>query len=134
MNIMENEILIAPGKYAQFHFEIRSWERLLEFFKQENAYLKNRLSEVLDLRSDKAFLPLAEHFQNLFIIKDEFMDELRHDIHEQESLLKKVGISARQPADIKLKKQEKLRNEMEYLERDFIKVKIDFNKYLLSVL
>ncbi len=134
MIIMENEVLIAPGMSEQFHFEIQSWERMLEFFKQENAFLKNRLSEVLDHRSDKEFLPLAEHFQNLFIIKDEFMDELRHDIHEQEGLLKKAGISARQPADIKLKKQEKLRNEMEYLERDFLKVKNEFNKYLLSVM
>jgi hypothetical protein len=49
--------------------------------------------------------------------------------------LKRVLGSADKKADKKiLKKQEKLRNEMETLERDFTKDKNQFNKYLASVL
>jgi hypothetical protein len=132
---MEKEVSIAISKTKQFYYENLTWERLLEFFKQENAFLKTRLSEVVDQLTDKDFLELAEHFQNVFIIKDEFIDELRHDINDHEILLKTVMSSPDKKADKKiLKKQEKLRNEMETLERDFTKDKNQFNKYLASVL
>jgi hypothetical protein len=119
-------------KPDQFYHENKTWTRLLEFFKQENSILKNRLSEVVDHRTDKEFLALAEQFQNKFVLKDEYIDELRHDIHEQNNNLLNAN-------DIVLhnklsKHQEKLRNEMEYFEKDFNTLKNEFNKYLSSVL
>ena len=65
---MLNVIISKPD---QFNYEIKTWARLLDFFKQENTFLKNRLAEVVDYRADKEFLALAEQFQNKFIIKDE---------------------------------------------------------------
>ena len=116
----------------QFQYENKAWSRLLEFFRQENTFLKNRLAEVVDHKGDKEFLLLAEHFQNKFIINDELIDELRHDINAHLQLLaKREGLAA--DAAI-IKKQVKLRNEMEYLERDFAKLKNEFNKYLASAL
>lgn len=119
---------------AQYNHEHLTWERTLEFFKQENAFLKTRLSEVVDNNADKDFLALAEHFQNQFIIKDEFIDELKHDIHEIQDLQKKgiAGISI-MPDKKMDARQNKLRNEMEYLEKNFNQLKNEFNKYLLSV-
>jgi len=119
--------ILKPG---QFIHENKTWLRLLEFFKQENAVLKNRLAEVLDHKSSKEFLAQAEHFQNLFIIKDEFIDELRHDVNGQvQSLSSKEWVM---PEEKILKKQEKLRNEMEYMESDFSKLKNEFNRYLAA--
>jgi uncharacterized membrane protein len=116
----------------QFLHENKTWNRLLEFFKQENAFLKTRLAEVVDHRTDKEFLTLAEQFQNKFIIKDEYIDELRHDVNlQQQGLNRKEN---EMPDRDTLKKQEKLRNEMEYFEKDFTKLKNEFNKYLSSVL
>lgn len=123
---------VKISKPDQFHHENKTWTRLLEFFKQENTFLKNRLAEVVDARTDKEFLSLAEQFQNKFIIKDEYIDELRHDINlsDQDLTNSKVVL-----VDNKLiKRQEKLRNEMEYFERDFNMLKNEFNKYLSSVL
>jgi hypothetical protein len=123
------------SRQEQYHHENMTWERSIEFFRQENNYLKNRLSEVVDHKTGKDFLALAEHFQNSFILKDEFMDELKHDIHAQEMALKdsvlsgKTGLSERT-----IKHQNKLRNEMEYLEKDFAQLKNEFNKYLATVL
>ena len=132
---MEKEVSIAANKTKQFYYENLTWERLLDFFKQENAILKNRLSEVVDQLTDKDFIELAEHFQNVFIIKDEFIDELRHDINNHEILLNTLLVATDEKADKKiLKKQEKLRNEMEALEKDFTKDKNQFNKYLASIL
>ena len=116
----------------QFHHENKTWIRLLEFFKQENYFMKNRLSEVLDHSVDKGFLALAEQFQNKFILKDEYIDELRHDINNQDQILTD---SYGTLIDNKLTKtQEKLRNEMEYFEKEFCMLKNEFNTYLSSVL
>jgi hypothetical protein len=116
----------------QFHHENKAWVRLLEFFKQENYFMKNRLSEVLDHNVDKDFLALAEQFQNKFILKDEYINELRSDINKHDQVLTD---SSAQLVDKKLTKmQEKLRNEMEYFEKDFTTLKKEFNKYLFSVI
>lgn len=117
-------------KPEQFIHENRTWLRLLDFLKQENTVLKNRLAEVLDHESSKEFLAQAEHYQNLFIIKDEFIDELRHDVNVQvQSLTAKFNGKLDEKMQ---KKQEKLRNEMEYMEKDFTKLKNDFNRYLAT--
>lgn len=116
----------------QFLHENKTWKRLLEFFKQENSFLKTRLAEVVDQRTDKEFLALAEHFQNKFIVKDEYIDELRHDINiQEETLIQKDGSLTDSKT---IKRQEKLRNEMEYFEKDFSNLRNEFNKYLSSVL
>lgn len=126
---------VKISKPEQFHHENLTWERSLDFFKQENSYLKTRLSEVVDQLSDNEFLALAEHFQNQFIIKDEFIQELQHDIHVQEDLLREGFIKKSASLDPKtIKKQEKLRNEIEYLEKDFARLRNEFNKYLSTVL
>ena len=116
----------------QFHHENKTWIRLLEFIKQENYFMKNRLSEVLDHSVDKDFLALAEQFQNKFILKDEYIDELRHDVNHQDQILTD---SYGGMLDNKMTKtQEKLRNEMDYFEKDFYRLKNEFNTYLSSVL
>ncbi len=123
---------VKMSKTEQFHHENKTWIRLLEFFKQENYFMKNRLSEVLDHSVDKDFLALAEQFQNKFILKDEYIDELRHDINKQDQTLSDISGGL---VDNKLTKtQGKLRNEMEYFEKDFYNLKNEFNKYLHSVL
>ncbi len=120
--------LSNPG---QFYHENKTWGRALEFFKQENSYLKTRLSEVLDTGTDKSFLARAEQFQNKFILKDEYIDELRHDINQQD---KALSDQAGNSFDDKLiVRHEKLRKEMEFFEMDFNKLKNDFNKCLSTV-
>ena len=119
---------VTISKPDQFNHEIKTWSRLLDFFKQENTILKNRLAEVVDYRADKEFLVLAEQFQNKFIIKDEHIDELRHDTTLQALDLTNSNIAI---TDVKLiRRQEQLRNELEYFEIDFNKLKNEFNKYL----
>ena len=125
---------ITISKPYQFYHENKTWERILDFFLQENTFLKNRLSEVVDQNNDKEFLALAEQFQNRFILKDEFINEIRHDIINQKTGLKQyeqVGKPIFESKHIKM--QHKLRNEMEYLEKDFIQLKNEFNKYLSSL-
>lgn len=129
---MYNMAEVEISKPGQFSYENRSWIRLLEFFKQENSLLKNRLAEVVDQQADRDFLALAEQFQNKFIIKDEFIDELRHDVNIQlQEIIKTDDSSTNQKL---IKKQGMLRNEMEYFEKEFTSLKNEFNKYLSNYL
>ena len=120
-------------KLEQFQDEAGMWLRTLDFIKQENNFLKNRLSAVVDNQSDKSFLAQAEHFQNQFIIKDEFIDELKHDVNEQIRNVKIYGMKnaelnghAKSVSDM----QGNLRDQMTYLEKDFTSLRNEFYAFL----
>ena len=123
---------VINSKPEQFLHETKTWNRLLEFLKQENTFLKNRLAAVLDHKTDKDFLALAEQYQNRFIINDELIDELRHDINLQENGFIQQDNTAFDHKTIR--QQDKFRNEMEYFEKNFLGLKNEFNKYLSSAL
>ena len=125
--------MTGSGKTEQFLHENVTWERLLDFFVQENSFLKTRLSEVVDRETDKLFIVNAEHFQNEFILKDEYIQDIGQDIRQQQIQLQLLLINKHGP-DLKIaKRQEKLRNEIAFLEKDFPGLKNRFNKYLLSM-
>ncbi|MFM2360670.1 MAG: hypothetical protein RLY16_2663 [Bacteroidota bacterium] len=126
---------VATSKLAaQLHYECMGWARLLEFFKLENSALKTRLSEVLDMSSDKELLAQAEHFQNRFILKDEFIDEITRDVKHHQSQINDTIQANENPSEKLIRRQQKLRNEIMYLERNFTSVKHDFNKYLSAAI
>ena len=84
-------------------------------------------------RQIKLFIAKAEHFQNEFILKDEYIHDIERDIKEQEKNLATGIYNKRVPDNKTCKKQEKLRNEISYLEKEFSDLKNQFNKYLLSI-
>lgn len=118
-------------KQDQLEPEYKKWEMLLNSLKHENAFLILKLSEVLDGKEDKEFISKAEYFQNEFITKDEYIKELKNDIKVQlqlisgsikdEKILKKI-----------LMKHEKLRNEIIYFEKNFSKLKMEFDQSILK--
>jgi len=117
--------------WHQFHEETMAWLRSLEFLRQENSHLKNRLAEVVDGSTDRDFLAQAEHFQNQFIIKDEYLDEIRHDVNGQErSLLGQVRRRETGMDELLRQVQRKLRGQMDYLEREFTGLRNQFNDYI----
>ncbi len=123
---------MALSILEQFYHENLTWERLLEFFKQENTFLKNRLAEVVDKKQDKEFVAIAENFQNKLILKDEVHDELLQDINEQQVNIKRELKDTNEQVKNKIFiKQSKLRNEMGYFENNFNLLKNEFNKWLL---
>ena len=120
------------NKTEQFLHENITWKRLLDFFIQENSFLKTRLSEVVDRETDEIFIAQAEHFQNEFILKDEYINDIGRDIKEQEKNIQLAFTKKIIPDNKTCGKQEKLRNEMSYLEKEFYSLKNQFNKYLLN--
>ncbi len=120
-------------KTEQFLQENKTWKRLLYFFVQENIFLKTRLSEVVDRETDKIFIENAEHFQNEFLLKDEFIREIGIEIKGQEKNLQMAFTQKKGPDTTTCELQEKLRNDMSFLEKEFSDLKNQFNKYLLNI-
>lgn len=118
----------------QFQFEIHSWIRLIEFLNQENMHLKNRLSEVIDQIKDRENLALAEHFQNLFIIKDDVYDHILHDLKKQAHKWTEIKlIASKEISDDLSKTQKNLRDQIEFIERDHAVITKDYYTYLASL-
>ncbi len=124
---------MSISNQKQFVQENETWERSLDFFKQENAILKTRLSVIIDNTEDKTFLILAEDFQNRFILRDELINELKKDVialgkyindnYNNDNLANKILI-----------KQEKIRNEIGFFEEGFSGLKYEFNKSIANFL
>jgi hypothetical protein len=125
----------VKDKLEQFRHENQTWSKSLDFYKQENAFLKNRLSQVVDKTFGQDFLAQAEHFQNQFIIKDEFMDELKHEVNAQRRVLEEKYIVSGFSLDEQVsKKQMNLREQIEFLEKDFSALRNEFIAYLGKIL
>lgn len=60
--------------------ELLSWQRSLEFYTQENAFRKFRLSDLLDNTNQEHFLHVAEEYQTRFLQNDAGIESLKQDI------------------------------------------------------
>lgn len=122
LNITEMKL----AKYHQLHQEFLSWQRSIEFFKQENAMLKYRLSEMVDDSEQAIDLQSAEHFQNEFIHIDEKLESLTRSLLNFSGKygLEKEGQTA-------LKEHDLLRERMHALEKKCLNIAMEFNKKML---
>ena len=126
----------ADSLVDQFRYENDTWNRVLGFLKEENVILKNRLSEILQSKTDcnNGFLEQVEYFQNNFLKEDEVISFLRMEVGEQNVLLVAELVNKGEEFKQVQKKQKQLREELENAERNFNKLKFDFNNYLSLIL
>ena len=66
----------------QIQQEHKAFQKSLDFFQQENALLKYRLSELVDDNEESGFLQLAEYFQNELLLNDERLNQLIKRLHQ----------------------------------------------------
>jgi IMP dehydrogenase/GMP reductase len=121
-------------KFTQFRHESDTWKRYLQFIQQENNHLKTRLSQVLQHDTDEQFLERAEFFQSKFIAEDDTVNMLRQDIHELDNMLSKEMPEDANTIKELQKRLKKMHKDMEIVERQFNKLKSDFNLYLTESL
>jgi hypothetical protein len=117
-------------KLKQLQYESDTWKRLLGFMTEENIHLKNRLSEILKEKFDNSLLEEVEIFQNRFVREDELIGLLREDIAALDKLLKREIFE-----DGKIMREvdrglRNIRRNISVAERQFAKLKLDFNSYL----
>ena len=107
-----------------------SWLRLIEFYRQENALLKYRLSELVDSSEDKKFLQRAERFQNEFLLEDDTLKKLLKNVRQYLDWLEDEN---EKTSDI-LNNHHILRDEILRFEKNFIRVSATFNQTMLQAL
>ncbi|MFM8243456.1 MAG: hypothetical protein ACKN86_11675 [Crocinitomicaceae bacterium] len=103
----------------------------LEFYTEEIAILKERLSEVTAKNTDKEGLKQFEHFQNQFIIQRNNIDELKHTIkiHENELQME----VAKNPTAVDHRKvivDDKTQDFIRYFEQNINELRKKFNLFL----
>ena len=122
------------SKWTQYMFETSSWIRLIDFLHQENAYLKTRLSEVMDDITNNQNLALAEHFQNQFLVKDDAYDHMKNDLQRHVEKWNQQTMSDEANAILSLRKiHTRLKEQIDYIEREHAVLRKDYNTYLISL-
>ena len=123
---------VKTSRAEQYLHDTLTWERALDFYKQENAFLKTRLSQILDNNTGKDFVEMAEHFNNRFVFTDDYIASLMQDLWQQKSMLQAAVKGL--PANDKLinKYQQKLQAEMEGFEKGIAELKREFNRQVVS--
>ena len=122
------------SKYRQYLFENGSWIRLIEYLIQENTFMKNRLSEVIDQIHDRESLAMAEHFQNQFIVKDDLFDHILFDLHKEnekwrsfKSMESEINLT-----DL-ISVHKHFKDQLDFIENDHTIIKRDYKTYLNSL-
>lgn len=119
-------------KLIQLQYEINTWKRLISFMSEENVQLKNRLSEVLKNKFDKNLLEEVEIFYTNIIKEDELFVLLRNEINELDNLLVRKVFEEEEEEVMKKfeKKFRRFSNNIKNSEKQFGKLKMNFNNYL----
>ena len=124
--------LMPDGQQIQLQYESDTMKRLLGFMMDENIHLKNRLSEVLKAEFNKNLLDEVELFLSRFIKEDEVIGLLRNDLSELDKLLMKNAFEKELIKKEVYKRIKNLANNVLIAERQFSKLKLEFNNYLLE--
>ncbi len=120
-----------PGKkLEQLKIEVDTWKRFIDFFREENVHLKNRLSNILKNKFDITLLEQMENFQSKFIKHDELIIFLKKDIAQLDKLLIIERSNENKSNDFLDHKFNKFRNNLVNSEKQFYQLQIDFNGYL----
>jgi hypothetical protein len=118
------------AKINQLEVEADTWKRILNFFRDENIFMKNRLSGILKNGFDRNLLEEFENFQTGFIKHDEVISLLKNEIVEFEKLLLNERLHHGISDEIIDKKIGHLRNNMINSEREFCQLQLRFNVYI----
>ena len=124
--------IISNTGVNYFYQEALSWDRTINYFLQENAFFKTRLSQVLEHTMSNELLEQAEIFQNCFLLNDEGLKGLKPDIDLLLRLIKEFNAAKKIDENELAGKYRKLDNEIKNFTKKFEEIKPAFNQYLLS--
>lgn len=121
---------MSTVQVKQLQSESDAWKRTLGFLREENVFLKQRLTEVLKHSSESRFLEALESFQTQFIREDERITLLRNDIADLDRLLYRDVYEDGAIATQVQQRMQELRVNMRITEQEFSRLKAEFHLYL----
>ena len=120
-----------PGTFIrQFIYESESWKRALYFYREENVYYRNRLSEILNDTVSEELLERAEYFQGNFLMSDETIHWLMEEIHQHSRFLSQNLTTDIQMLELAIRNQQRLIKDVEKAEEVLLNLKKEFNEFL----
>lgn len=128
---MSKQIIEAPNQFMQ---ELHTWERALDFYKQENVFLKTHLSGIIDSSQDASVVESAEQFNNKFVFIDELILALQQDIRLQSQLLREHIAGDSTQKEVMNKLQLRLRHGMEKFDKEMAALKKKFNQKIVGLI
>jgi hypothetical protein len=122
----------AEVKIRQLEHQSETWKRDLEFIKEENIALKNRVGEIIsNIQVTSDFLARIEAYQDDFIAKDQALRLILWELKKWDKLLAAEQYADGEKTDGNLiALQKKLSNKIESFMNEFTKLKFDFNNYM----
>lgn len=119
-------------KLKQLQHESDTWKRSLAFMMDENVQLKNRLADILRSEFDNNLLEDIENFQTNFIREDEMISLLKTDIAKLDKLLVREVFEDGHIFENINRILSEIRRNIGSAETQFVKLKLEFNSYLLE--
>ncbi|MDR9458479.1 MAG: hypothetical protein RI572_13825 [Salegentibacter sp.] len=124
---MEKEVIYVED----LHVEHQQWLGELEFWKDELKSFNNRLAELVNRWSNKDVLAQLEHFQNQFILHEEFIDNQEKLIHAHETNMADHDKKEHMVINTGLAKNHlDIRDRMQDQRKIYAALKKDFYKFL----
>ncbi len=110
-------------------YETLSWERMLDYFLQENSYLKIRLSQLIDSIDDTNLIVTAEYFQTLFIDTDAHITDLRSDVTGLQKIIQDCLLGKNSFNQRLIQQKRRIVKDVAYFEKRFPELKNEFNSF-----
>lgn len=112
------------------HFsQHESWKYILSVVEDETIFFKTKLTRVLANDVEKRHLGDLEIFQHRFLMMDEQVVLLRHEVRELQEIIQQQAIAAPLPASVTTL-QQGLAVKIERLQQSFNELASDFSQYL----
>ena len=125
-----NEHIPADYLLNQYLYELKSWERLLSFQKEELVCFKNRLAVVVNGSLEADMILLAESFQEGFLAQERIVHFLIDELKLQKQMLEKELYKPVELYPEAANSQARLRREIKEGEEAFASVKEKFEQFL----
>ncbi len=120
---------------SELHKEHKEWLSNLQFCKDEISSFENRLSEVAAANSKTEVTAEVEHFQNQFIRQREVIDELGHEIRENEHAITEAAAANNVATEHRrVPDNAALREKVETFNKLYAELKAGYNKFLSGAL
>lgn len=126
--------IYSDSVLRQCVYESEQWGRLLAFLKQENAFCKSRLAEVVAAIEDESVLSEAEEFNDQFLSQDNMIDFLTSEIKKHSKLLQRDLYADEESLKAIIRNQRMLAHNIQKAEEIFLRTRKSFSIYLVSLL
>ena len=127
--------MTTEKKIYDLHHEHQEWLNKLSFYKDDLAVMQLRVEEVASKNTSKEHLAMVDHYLNQFLIQNEHINHLKHEIKNLEGEIESSVIKNSTAADHRtMPDHAEQRDKIERFEVIFAELREDLKNFLSKVL